>query len=274
MRCGRWWMRQGCNDVGKGDPRLKRLADGSLAGVCRMSGRSCPLRALEGIGRATAKALAKLGLRLALVARSAGDVAAAAGALAPAETLAVPADVADPEQVREAVGRAVAHFGAAGCGGVCGRTRRCGGRWRKSASMSWRAVINTNLCGGVLRREFAWPHGGGGEVGGVAGDRERVVLCGAGSVSGVCGVRGGKGGAERVDSWWRRGRGRPRESPCTRWRRRRWRRDVPPGLVTPQRSIRRKDADADGGGGGELECVDGTAAVDAGEVIYVRKSLD
>jgi len=113
--------------------------------------------ASKGIGRATAEALAKLGYRLALVARSAGDLAAAAGALAPAETLAVPADVADPEQVREAVGRAVAHFGqldavvcAAGLAPM-----------RTVAEMSvdeWRAVIDTNLSAAFYVAKFAWPH--------------------------------------------------------------------------------------------------------------------
>ena len=69
--------------------------------------------ASQGIGLATARAFAPTGARLALVARSADLLQALAAELTEAgtETIAVPADLCDPCQVRDAIARTVEHFG-------------------------------------------------------------------------------------------------------------------------------------------------------------------
>jgi 3-oxoacyl-[acyl-carrier protein] reductase len=113
--------------------------------------------ASKGIGRATAQALAKLNYRLALVARSSDDLAETARALAPAETLTLPADVTNPEQVRQLVDRAATHFGrldalvcAAGLAPM-----------RTIADMTideWHTVIDTNLSAVFYLTKYAWPH--------------------------------------------------------------------------------------------------------------------
>jgi len=69
--------------------------------------------ASRGIGRATALALARAGAHLVLVARRStplGQVAAEVRALG-REALPLSADVAEEEQARDAVRRAIAHFG-------------------------------------------------------------------------------------------------------------------------------------------------------------------
>ncbi len=69
--------------------------------------------ASQGIGRATALALARAGAHLALVARRPGpleQVAAEVRALG-SQALVLPADLTDETQAREAVRRALSHFG-------------------------------------------------------------------------------------------------------------------------------------------------------------------
>lgn len=65
--------------------------------------------ASSGIGEATARALDKEGVRLALVARSANKLAALATELG--DALAIPADLAEAEQLEAAVAKALEHFG-------------------------------------------------------------------------------------------------------------------------------------------------------------------
>ena len=69
--------------------------------------------ASQGIGLATASAFARAGARLALVARSADVLAELAGACRAegCEAIAFPADLRDPEQVRQAVAETVGHYG-------------------------------------------------------------------------------------------------------------------------------------------------------------------
>lgn len=65
--------------------------------------------ASSGIGEATTRALAKEGVRLALVARSADKLTALAAELA--DAVAVPADLAEADQLEAAVTKTLEHFG-------------------------------------------------------------------------------------------------------------------------------------------------------------------
>ncbi len=69
--------------------------------------------ASQGIGKATALALARAGAHVALVARRPAPLEEAAAAVRALgrQALAVPADVSDEVQARQAVRRAIAHFG-------------------------------------------------------------------------------------------------------------------------------------------------------------------
>jgi len=67
--------------------------------------------ASSGIGAATARALAQMGCRLTLAARSVDRLEALAEELGRAQTLVVPTDVTDASQVVAMVERTVTHFG-------------------------------------------------------------------------------------------------------------------------------------------------------------------
>ncbi len=77
-----------------------------------MAGKTVLLTgASQGIGRAAAEVFADAGYRLALVARHSDRLASLAESLAPAQTLAIPADITAPDAPQKIVARAVAHFG-------------------------------------------------------------------------------------------------------------------------------------------------------------------
>jgi NAD(P)-dependent dehydrogenase (short-subunit alcohol dehydrogenase family) len=112
--------------------------------------------ASRGIGRATARALAAGGYRLALVARNRAGLETTARE-GPADAMLVTADVSDPKGARGAVEGTVAQFGrldalvnVAGLAPI-----------RSIADMSvdeWRAVIDTNLSATFYLTKYAWPH--------------------------------------------------------------------------------------------------------------------
>jgi NAD(P)-dependent dehydrogenase (short-subunit alcohol dehydrogenase family) len=113
--------------------------------------------ASRGIGRATAIALAKLGYRLALVARGRADLEETARLATATDALLLPADVTDPAQVRNLIQETITRFGRldavvniAGLAPV-----------RRIEEMSveeWRAVIDTNLSAVFYVTKYAWPH--------------------------------------------------------------------------------------------------------------------
>lgn len=104
--------------------------------------------ASSGIGRATARALAPLGCRLTLAARSVEKLRALADELGP-ETLAVPTDVTVGSQVTEMVAQTVAQFGR-----VDVLFANAGlftpGKVAEQDPDSWAKLLDTNI-DGVLR---------------------------------------------------------------------------------------------------------------------------
>jgi NAD(P)-dependent dehydrogenase (short-subunit alcohol dehydrogenase family) len=115
--------------------------------------------ASRGIGRATAVALAKLGYRLALVARTQRDLQETAELTGlPAEAMVpLSVDITDPAQARGAVEAAVGRFGrmdalvnVAGLAPVRSVV--------ETSVEEWRAVLDTNLSAAFYLTKFAWPH--------------------------------------------------------------------------------------------------------------------
>src|SRR4051812_19614544 len=115
--------------------------------------------ASRGIGRATAVALAQLGYRLALVARTEADLRETAGLTGlPAESVVlIPADIAEPGQAKSAVGTTVARLGrldalinVAGVAPVRSIV--------ETSVEEWRAVLDTNLSASFYLMKFAWPY--------------------------------------------------------------------------------------------------------------------
>lgn len=115
--------------------------------------------ASRGIGRATAVALAKLGYRLALVARTEADLRDTAGVtgLSAEDVLLLPVDITDPARAESAIGRAVEQFGrldavvnVAGLAPVRSIV--------ETSVEEWRDVLGTNLSATFYLTKFAWPH--------------------------------------------------------------------------------------------------------------------
>jgi NAD(P)-dependent dehydrogenase (short-subunit alcohol dehydrogenase family) len=113
--------------------------------------------ASRGIGRATAVAMGRLGYRLVLLARKRAELEEAARLAGAPDSLCLPGDVTDPEQVRSLVHVAVDRFGrldavvnVAGLAPVA--------RIEEMTIEQWRAVIDTNLSGVFYVTKYAWPH--------------------------------------------------------------------------------------------------------------------
>jgi 3-oxoacyl-[acyl-carrier protein] reductase len=104
--------------------------------------------ASQGIGRATALALAQAGARVAVAARNAGklDEVAAEIAAAGGEALAVPMDVAVAEQVKAGFRQAIEKFGKLDILVNNAAITRDGLAVRMKAE-DWDAVLRTNLTG-------------------------------------------------------------------------------------------------------------------------------
>ena len=114
--------------------------------------------ASQGIGRATAMALAAAGARLALAARNAEKLAAVVQEISAAggEALAVPMDVADLVQVKAGFHQALGHFGRLDILVNNAAITRDGLAIRMKAE-DWDAVLRTNLTGAhALRSNKPW----------------------------------------------------------------------------------------------------------------------
>jgi 3-oxoacyl-[acyl-carrier protein] reductase len=104
--------------------------------------------ASQGIGRATALALAQAGARVAAAARNAGKLAEAIAEIAAAggEAIAVPMDVADAEQVKAGFRQTIEKFGKLDILVNNAAITRDGLAVRMKAE-DWDAVLRTNLTG-------------------------------------------------------------------------------------------------------------------------------
>ena len=113
--------------------------------------------ASRGIGRATAVAMARLGYRLILVARKRADLEETARLAGAPDSLCLPGDVTDAEQVRSLVHVAVDRFArldavvnVAGLAPVASI--------EEMTIEQWRRVIDTNLSAVFYVTKYAWPH--------------------------------------------------------------------------------------------------------------------
>jgi 3-oxoacyl-[acyl-carrier protein] reductase len=116
--------------------------------------------ASKGIGRASAEALAREGARVAICARSAGELEAAAAAIrsaARAEVLAVPADVTRADDVRRLVARTVEAFGGADIL-VTNAGGPPPGRFDQATDADWQAAFELNLLSTVRMVREVLPH--------------------------------------------------------------------------------------------------------------------
>ena len=104
--------------------------------------------ASQGIGRATALALAQAGARIAVAARNAGKLAEVVAEIAAAggEAIAVPMDVADAEQVKAGFRQTTGKFGKLDILVNNAAITRDGLAVRMKAE-DWDAVLRTNLTG-------------------------------------------------------------------------------------------------------------------------------
>lgn len=114
-----------------------------------MSGRTAFITgAGSGVGAAVAEELARAGMQVALVGRTLAKCAAMAGRIhaAGGTALALAAEVADPEQVRQAVARTVERFGGVdvlvNSAGV-----HSGRRLLETTDQEWSTVIGSSLTG-------------------------------------------------------------------------------------------------------------------------------
>jgi len=113
--------------------------------------------ASRGIGEAAARLFAEKGAKVALLARSSGDIERIAGEIG-ANALAVPCDVADWPQCESAITRVVAAFG-----GVDVLVNNAGliepiGPLASSDPAAWGKVIDVNLKGVYHMARAALPH--------------------------------------------------------------------------------------------------------------------
>ncbi len=134
--------------------------------------------ASRGIGRAVAQALAAEGMRLALVARSRGQLEELAASL-PAPALVHAADLRDPDAPAAAVAAAVGHFGRLDLlVNNAGATTR--GDFLSLADSEWQDGFALKFFGAVRCCRAAWPH----------------LRAARGAVVNVVGVGGRTGSAE------------------------------------------------------------------------------
>jgi NAD(P)-dependent dehydrogenase (short-subunit alcohol dehydrogenase family) len=125
--------------------------------------------ASSGIGAAAARRLARSGVRVALVARSAEDLADCAKAIRDAggEARVAPADVADADAIRRAIDETAAAWGRLD---VVVANAGVNGVWAPIEALApdeFEATLRTNLLGTFLTIKFAVPHlkrAGGGSV--------------------------------------------------------------------------------------------------------------
>ncbi len=112
--------------------------------------------ASQGLGAAIATVLAGEGVRLCLVARSRERLEGVAAAVAPAETLVVPADLRDPDSAARVVERARARFGAidllVNCAGAAKRDD-----FFALSEADWQDAYALKLHGTVRMSRAAWP---------------------------------------------------------------------------------------------------------------------
>ncbi|CAM5423703.1 SDR family NAD(P)-dependent oxidoreductase [Streptomyces pseudogriseolus] len=112
--------------------------------------------ASSGIGRATALALSKAGAAVALAARRTDRLEELAEQ-APGETLVLETDVADHQQVREAVARTVERFGALDV--LVNNAGLMLNSFIRGADVTeWTRMVDTNLLGSMYTVHAALPH--------------------------------------------------------------------------------------------------------------------
>ncbi|HTZ97896.1 MAG TPA: SDR family oxidoreductase [Terriglobales bacterium] len=114
----------------------------------------------QGIGRATAEAFAAEGCRVAMCARNAQALQAAAGKIGQqygAELFCAPVDVTDPAAVRDFVSETVSKFGSAD---IC--VTNAGGPPAKSflatSTEDWRKAVDANFLSAVYFAHEVIPH--------------------------------------------------------------------------------------------------------------------
>ncbi|MCX6023668.1 MAG: SDR family oxidoreductase [Chloroflexi bacterium] len=123
----------------------------------------------EGIGRATAAALAREGARVAICARRPEPLEAAAAEIrraTGAEVLAIPADVADPEACRDLIDQVVNGWGGVDIL-VNNAGRSAASRFERVDDADWEADIDLKLMGWVhlIRRAIpSMRERGGGRI--------------------------------------------------------------------------------------------------------------
>ena len=135
----------------------------------RLEGKSAVVTgSASGIGRAIARRYGKEGARLLLadVNSDGGEETAAMVRQDGGQAVFLRCDVGDPEQVRQAIERAVAEYGkldvvvnVAGIGG--------GGKAENCSVESWQRVLDVNLSGPFYAAKYAIPHlrqAGGGSI--------------------------------------------------------------------------------------------------------------
>lgn len=113
-----------------------------------------------GIGRATARAFAGMGYRLAIASRTEAPLKAVAIDLEKqlnAEVLAIPTDVTDPEQVKHLVNATLERYEAIDIlvnnAGIC-----ISGPFTSTTRADWEQVINANVWGYINTLQAVVPH--------------------------------------------------------------------------------------------------------------------